>query len=573
MKTPAIFSKSSQLNIDPPKDRQSINDWVSKFTSELLKGKKGKFDVEKAKNDINYWETWKINFVVENFPADKIEYYVALQKKIAEIIPTEEFRPTILLRVRGKKAQGKPADSLLIGGVGPLSDAEISRSVVEESADKENLSFDLFSSPPNRGVSLSKVGRLGKYLGDLGKVIELSDAKKVFMLSNTYHIHVPMIQSFINHSNSSGMQIVDMVFEIGKIIKNYIDSNPQVSTNNVLILGTLEAAQKRLYPTILEGMGIKYTNVTTEDDLKKYEKEAKKGRKVEPTKQHKLQEIIDHVKSGRVNQKEYGDKTVGDELVDFVYEQIISSNSNYLILGCTELPLGLHAKPAGSKKTYLEILTERVQNAGKAMPKILDSEVEFSKIIRRENTKKVDIDPKVAEANKATYYHQVQAYIANGQCDEVLKGFLDAVSNISSDVENSKNLSKSEKDKVTLNINTLLKDIKRMDSSDFSKNAEKLINNMDKVEKQEPKIKVASNVFKAIWGVIKAMFAAITAKYGQGYEWDFKPKENKVVLDALLNRLCTLKKQELSTKVSANRAEHVDVVERSKAQQADSLGR
>lgn len=541
-----IFSQNSQYNINPPTEEQRVEDWISLFIQKLKDGRDGEFDVNKAE-DINYWDTWKINFVVENFPADKIHYYVALQSRIAEIIPIEEFRPTILLRVRGKAVQNKEADSLLIGGVGPLSDAEIASSVISHSSDedREKLSFDLFSSPPNRGINLSKIVRLGKYLGDLTRVIELSVAKKVFMLSNTYHVHIPMIQSFIDYFNTSGMEIVDMVLEIGRSIKDDIDRNPDTTDNNVLILGTIEAAKKRLYPTILEGFDIKFTNVTSNEDLKAYEKKAKSGHKVEQTKQHKLQEIIDHVKSGRVNQKVYGENTVGDELVSFVFEHIKSSKSNYLILGCTELPLGLHAKKEGTDKTYLEILTAKVEEAGIKMPKILDSEVEFSKIIRRENAHKEVVAPEVIEARKTMHYHKLQADIANGKCDDILKGFLDTISSIASEVAKSNDLTTQEKNKVASHVNRLFSDIKEVNSKNFSKDMEACEDVLIEAAGKTSQMKGASGILSKILGVLKGMFAAITGKYGMGYEGEFKPKD-EVVLEVMLKRMSEIKKQELS---------------------------
>lgn len=111
----------------PPPNEEPIATWVKAVLRKTalirLKGK----------------DAYHVKIVIAPFPPEHYAYYQALQEAIAKLIPIEENRPTILLKIRGKNRapQGK-ADSRVdygyVGGTGPLSDAALLGLVVKDYA-------------------------------------------------------------------------------------------------------------------------------------------------------------------------------------------------------------------------------------------------------------------------------------------------------------------------------------------------------------------------------------------------------------------------------------------------------
>jgi len=113
--------------------------------------------------------------------------YRAFQRRVAERIPVEEHRPSVALTLNGCP---NSSSVLLIGGMGPLSDASILHAVL--SASGTQLGVTLLSFPPPRG----SVGGVVRHLLGLRDAASLCPPDTpCFLLSNTAHVMLSVFRA------------------------------------------------------------------------------------------------------------------------------------------------------------------------------------------------------------------------------------------------------------------------------------------------------------------------------------------------------------------------------------------
>ena len=298
--------------------------------------------------------TDQLSFSHPHFPPGDINLYQQLQEDIAEILPLESNRPTIMLYIRGKNRlnQDDLPDLGLLGGVGPLSDAHIVSELVQRqiqnSQTVDDMSIVLLSSPPPRKKEIrSFFWDNYKYLSHgysyLNHVTQLAAVKCPYyaILSNSMHLHTEVLEKRLDKQTSRLIHLVKAIAE----------KTQQSQPEKVLILGTLEAAQANLYPAYFNKNRDTANSVAVLPVL---------------SQQETLQQFIDKIKGGEAN-------TVGHAFVEFLRDIVQSNAPSHIILSCTEIPLLLNIKSDDSSKTYLELLKEKIDQP----IVIIDSEAEM----------------------------------------------------------------------------------------------------------------------------------------------------------------------------------------------------
>jgi aspartate/glutamate racemase len=257
---------------------------------------------------------------------DRSEYYSTLQKEIAKQIPLESQRPTIDLQLCGTQID-TPLSCGIIGGIGPLSDAELLEQMIPQLRRLDNIRIQLFSSPPPRtwGEVLLNIHH---YLANLYKFLQ-RDHNRVYIASNAAHANFEPL-ALLGKGN---------LINLTEPIRDRMASG---ENSHVCIVGSTLARETRLYEHLFEEKGLSYTRTTPEEQVV-------------------VQEEIDKVKAGQLQDD-------GERLFALL-EAIIERNKKeespvtHLLLACTELLMALRTK-------RLELECLGIQ--------IVDSEQEFA---------------------------------------------------------------------------------------------------------------------------------------------------------------------------------------------------
>lgn len=270
-------------------------------------------------------DTSGITIKLENMPASKFEYYCHLQEEIAKLIPEECFRPTIDLQLRGDKVNEQQSTFGILGGVGPLSDAEILKRVMEgmDPEAREKVKIDLLSKPPPR-TTQQKVSRgLGYSLG-VRSFGSRPGINKICVTSNTAHANLSALNTLCQNK---------MISLADKVVDKIKEDEAQGPTRT-LVLGTKEAYDKKLYPHLLENKQLQVKVVSPEDSLR-------------------LQDMINTTKGGQP-------RVVAMAFLDFINNEIQNAEIQdtpitHILLGCTELPMILANLPVERRHEFLEL--------------------------------------------------------------------------------------------------------------------------------------------------------------------------------------------------------------------------
>ncbi len=293
--------------------------------------------------------TYKLSFLYGHFPPEHIKEYLDLQEKIAVLIPNEHERPTIDLKIvgknrpykdtNGKKMEEDKPDLGLFGGTGPLSDAHIINKLVNKIGSTENgldnIHIRLRSSPPPRPVEKQK--SLSGYLSHMWNYLNgvrshgHSLCNHYAMLSNTAHANATKMQRMLDKPD----RLVHLVDHMASSISKEVPA-----PTKVLVLGTLEAAEKRLYPKSLRAKGIDSSLPHHADQVT-------------------LQHYINHIKSGTLTPE------IGNQFVDLIFNEMkkvaTHDQPSHVVFGCTEIPLFMETKiDKNSDKTYHDLLMEKM---------------------------------------------------------------------------------------------------------------------------------------------------------------------------------------------------------------------
>lgn len=311
---------------------------------------------QKNKND----RTDSLSFSHENFPAKQIGLYLKLQEEIAELLPLESSRPTLTLYIKGRNQSkaGNTPDMGLLGGVGPLSDAHIVTQLIEkeirEGHSIDDLNVVLLSSPPPRKTEISSFfrGHYKYYTQGYGYLNHLSafgalHCSYYAILSNSMHLHSATLLNKLDLKASKFINLVEKIADKAK------EDHP----NKVLVLGTLEAAEGALYPTLL--------NTPKNKELAVLPNKAQ---------QVKLQKFINLIKSGK-------SASIGPEFIEFLESIFRETKPSHVILSCTEIPLLLKCKSAQAGQTYFQLLNDKISENN---IKFIDSEDEMINILSKQ---------------------------------------------------------------------------------------------------------------------------------------------------------------------------------------------
>lgn len=277
-------------------------------------------DNQKVAQSTN-WSMITIRF--NQFPPEKISYYLALQLEIAKQIPIEANRPTIDLRIRGENCKIDSNCIGILGGMGPISDAEIMQSAIKKLSDTQmkKLKVDLFSAPPPR-TAWQKFQRGIDYLSKVRSFVLRPYIHSVYLTSNTAHVN------FSKWSSRCENKLVNMI----DIVVTKL--TPKA---HYLILGTKEAYNKKLYPNKLQAQHIPYSDVSLENSLV-------------------LQKIIDHAKANQLSLK---DRQCLYQIIEIC--KLEKRNITHILLGCTELSLVLpNTKELQEKLGVIAVHTEDI---------------------------------------------------------------------------------------------------------------------------------------------------------------------------------------------------------------------
>lgn len=251
---------------------------------------------------------------------EQIHYYCDLQKKITELIPEEEYRPTIDLEISGEKAANKKeSDCAIVGGLGPLSDSEILKQVIEKIKSKGDdlgmLKIRLFSAPPPRKLSHRLVA-LPRYLVNLSAFLH-EKHKNTYIASNTAHLNF----------NAISMLSANPIYHLVHHVVKHVDAQKKV-----FVLGTTPAWQKKLYPQLFKKAGVSCIEIENEE------------------KQRQIQAVIDETKQGKKIDH------LAQQLFTEIQEHHRKHNWSHLLLGCTELPIALHDYKKALEESGITIL-------------------------------------------------------------------------------------------------------------------------------------------------------------------------------------------------------------------------
>lgn len=260
-------------------------------------------------------------------PPSQFQNYVELQKKIAEIIPDESYRPTIDLTLT--LASGTPTKSIgLLGGMGPLADNNILTTIMNlisgnKEIDWNQFAIHLLSAPPPRVFFAVFQGFSYFY-----KVIDFATQghDRYYMLGNKAHLHLKWFERAIRctwlrpGSLSTTSHATDLV---EYVIQETFKKN---TTPRVLILEALRSYRSQLYQHYLLKNGISTDGFYTQS-----QEEATM-----------IQECISNVKAGNIDGT---GKKISDIVIGRI-KQIRTSGKevNTVLCGCTEIPVALKSK-------------------------------------------------------------------------------------------------------------------------------------------------------------------------------------------------------------------------------------
>lgn len=214
----------------------------------------------------------------------------------------------------------------IVGGMGTYASIDLLKKIADNTAagnDQDHLPVTMISKPEeildrteylfgevevNPGYAISEIV---KSLGDAG-------CELVGLPCNT--AHVPEIIGIVEDNLPDGMQIVNMIEEVGKYISNIY---PQIK--KVGILATNGTYSAKVYDHYLKAFNL--STVYPDKDVQ--------FEKVHPS-------IYDPVYGIKAMSNPVSEKAVADLLM--VSMQLIEQGAEVLVLGCTEIPLAITEK-------------------------------------------------------------------------------------------------------------------------------------------------------------------------------------------------------------------------------------
>lgn len=253
-----------------------------------------------------------LSFEITSNHCTLVRDYVDLVAAVASRIPEEYQRPIVDLKIYfGPKHLVSHKNTIgILGGMGPLSDANLIELIVSQmlssGMEGKNIGMlHLLSLPPPR-TTIDQISGGPSYALRLTSFLR-QDYASFFLASNTAHVYFESLQ-FIAGSK----RIVNLPLSVA----NQIANHPQLSNEPVLILGTMKAWDYHLYEELFNHEGVSFKTLSVQD-------------------QARIQEWIDRIKTSKL-EKHHS---------HMLYQEILLLARKYgtlnILLGCTELPLGL----------------------------------------------------------------------------------------------------------------------------------------------------------------------------------------------------------------------------------------
>jgi len=267
-------------------------------------------------------------FVVRNNFGQNAAAYLSLQQAIADKIPNEFSRPVFDVRFIFKEdlALVEPQRTVgILGGTGPLSDATIMRLIFRQlkpEAMAAGSMIHLFSLPPPRTIPSKAFGGL-TYGARLATFMR-HGYQEYFLASNTAHLNIETLRQLSGskeHVNNLTRAIAERVFN---------DHKAAIGSKSILILGTKQAWDKRLYPNIFEEQHVSYKSLTSIE-------------------QDEIQAWIDRIKQGKMRDTDHL------RLRNHILKLANIHGVQEILLACTELPLGLGSHVKDIEQTGLNV--------------------------------------------------------------------------------------------------------------------------------------------------------------------------------------------------------------------------
>ena len=293
---------------------------------------------------------------------EQIRLYVELQHSIADKEEAEEKRPTIHLHLRGKKINQKDPLNIarfgILGGVGPISDSHLIKKVLK-ALHKLNpneafdyISIDLLSAPIPRPPLYWKLPKLIYYAKKRVLGFTHNNYDKMWVASNTAHTNFHILKNPWFFYNTQRWD--NLTEKVAEEIKKDISKKRLGKNGKVLVLGTLSAFKKNLYPKLLKKNGVdaimpNYTN------------------------QKNFQQLINDIKSGS-----FPKSLLFSRFISFVNSGLNNDpDISHILLSCTELAIIVNKK---NVKRFI-----KKQSKKRKYPlTIMDSEDIFVKSIANE---------------------------------------------------------------------------------------------------------------------------------------------------------------------------------------------
>lgn len=285
-----------------------------------------------SKSDLSDLSRRHLSFEITANHCDLIQDYVDFVSAIAGKIPEEYQRPIVDLKVyfgpkhlvSDKKTFG------ILGGMGPLSDANIIDLIVNQMISSgikttQMSMIHLLSIPPPR-TTMDQISGGPAYAMSLASFLR-NDYASFFLASNTAHTHLDSLRLIAGSD-----RIVNLPMAVTKKIVN----SPEISNESILILGTTKSWENNLYEDILTQEGVAYKRLKAQD-------------------QARIQEWIDRIKTSQIQKHQ----------AHILYQEIRMLGRKYgtanMLLGCTELPIGLAAYASTLyREGYLIFDTEKI---------------------------------------------------------------------------------------------------------------------------------------------------------------------------------------------------------------------
>ena len=270
-------------------------------------------------------------FEISSDHTRQIQYYQQLQQALADQIPVEYERPVFDIKVFYGDADGLQAESTIgiLGGIGPLSDASILSMIHAKLGAAEihkNVAIHLYSLPPPRTSWQQLRGGI-LYGARLARFLT-HGYRSYYLASNTAHVNLATISRITGKD-----RLKNLVQMVAARISREMPALGQ--GDSVLILGTTQAWEAKLYDPYLDQEGIAY-------------------RFLQAPEQKQLQTQIDAIKRGSWSNAD------AQQLALWLQTLAEKYGVKTLLLACTELPLGLHSELASfASEGFLIVDTEQ----------------------------------------------------------------------------------------------------------------------------------------------------------------------------------------------------------------------